>query len=65
MDKRAVHDCYNILSRDLRKKNRDEARASGAETELTDLENALEDLIEREDAAETEQRAVEDKKKED
>ena len=65
MDKRAVRDRYNNLSRELRKKIKNEEKASGIETEMTNLENALEDLIEREDAAESENRAVDDRKKQD
>ena len=65
VDKRGVRDRYNILARDLRRKNRDEEKASGIDTELTDLEKALEDLIEREDAVESEQRAADDQKKQD
>ena len=60
VDKRAVRDRYNNLSRELRKKIKNEEKASGIETEMTNLENALEDLIEREDAAESENRAVDD-----
>ena len=41
----------NNLARDLRKKIKNEEKASGIETEMTNLEKALEDLIEREDAA--------------
>ena len=63
--KRAVHDRYNNLARDLRKKIKHEEKASGIETEMTNLEKALEDLIEREDAAESEQRVVDDQKKQD
>ncbi|KAK2564477.1 hypothetical protein P5673_011919 [Acropora cervicornis] len=65
VDKRAVRDRYNNLSRELRKKIKNEEKASGIETEMTNLENALEDLIEREDAAESENRAVDDQKKQD
>ncbi|KAK2552518.1 hypothetical protein P5673_026359 [Acropora cervicornis] len=65
VDKRAVRDRYSNLSRELRKKIKNEEKASGIETEMTNLENALEDLIEREDAAESENRAVDDQKKQD
>ena len=50
-DKRAVRDCYNNLARELTKKIKNEERASSIETEMTNLEK---DLIEREDAAESE-----------
>ena len=65
VDKRAVRDRYNNLARELRKKIKNEEKASGIETEMTNLENALEDLIEREDAAESENRSVDDQKKQD
>ena len=65
VDKRAVRDRYNNLSRDLRKKIKNEEKASGIETDMTNVEKALEDLIEREDAAESEQREVNDQKKQD
>ena len=45
-DKRAVHDRYNNLARDLRKYVKNEKKASGIETEMTNLEKALGDLIE-------------------
>ena len=57
VDKRAVRDRYNNLARELRKKIKNGEKASGIETEMTNLENALEDLTEREDAAESENRA--------
>ena len=65
VDKRTVRDCYNNLSRDLRKKIKNEEKASGIETDMTNVEKALEDLIEREDTAESEQREVNDQKKQD
>ena len=52
VDRRAVRDRYKLLSDKLRKKLRDEAKASGIATEMTEVEVALEDFIEREDAAE-------------
>ena len=52
VDRRAVRDRYKLLSDKLRKKLRDEAKASGIATEMTEVEVALEDLIEREEAAE-------------
>ncbi|XP_067020485.1 mRNA export factor GLE1-like [Acropora muricata] len=62
VDKRAVRDRYNLLSRELRKLKREE-KESGIETDMTEVEMALEELIEKEDAAETEQRVVENQKK--
>ena len=61
--KRAVRDRYNLLSRELRNKLKREKKESGIETDMTEVEMALEELIEKEDAAETEQRVVENQKK--
>ena len=63
VDKRAVRDRYNNLARDLRKKIKNKEKASGIETEMTNLEKALEDLIEIEDATESEQRVLDDQKR--
>lgn len=63
VDKRAVRDRYNLLSRELRNKVKREEKESGIETDMTEVEMALEELIEKEDAAETEQRVVENQKK--
>ena len=49
LDQRAVRDRYNLLANKLRRKLKDEEKASGIETDMTELEAALEDLIERED----------------
>lgn len=61
--KRAVRDRYNLLSKELRTKLKTEERESGIETDMTEVEVALEELIEKEDAAETEQRVVDSQKK--
>ena len=63
VDKRAVRDRYNLLSKELRNKLKREEKESGIETDLTEVEMALEELIEKEDAAETEQRLVENQRK--
>ena len=63
VDKRAVRDRYNLLSRELRNKLKREEKESGIETDMTEVEMALEELIEKEDAAETEQRVDENQKK--
>ena len=63
VDKRTVRDRYNVLSRELRNKLKREEKESGIETDMTEVEMALEELIEKEDAAETEQRVVENQKK--
>ena len=49
LDQRAVRDRYNLLANKLRRKLKDEEKASGIETDMTELEAALEDLIKRED----------------
>lgn len=61
VDKRAVRDRYN-LSKELRTKLKTEERESGIKTDMTEVEVALEELIEKEDAAETEQRVVDSQK---
>ena len=64
IDKRAVRDRYNNnLAKELRKKLQNEEKASGIETGLVNVEKGVEDLIEREDAAETGQKAADDQKK--
>ena len=63
VDKRAVRDRYNLLAKELRKKLKREKKESGVETDMTEVEMALEELIEKEDAAETEQRVVDNQKK--
>ena len=61
VDKRAVRD--RLLLKELRNKLKREEKESGIETDMTEVEMALEELIEKEDAAETEQRVVENQKK--
>ena len=60
VDKRAVRDRYNLLSKELRNKLKREEKER---TDMTEVEMALEELIEKEDAAETEHRVVENQKK--
>jgi hypothetical protein len=52
VDNRAVRDRYNLLSTNYRRKLKKEVKESGIEVEMTDIEKALEALIEKEDAAE-------------
>jgi len=47
----------------LRNKLKREEKESGIETDLTEVEMALEELIEKDDAAETEKRVLENQKK--
>ena len=49
LDQRAARDRYNLLANKLRRKLKGEEKASGIETDMTELEAALEDIIERED----------------
>jgi len=63
VDKRAVRDRYNLLSKELRNKLKNEEKESGIETDMTEVEMALEELIEKEDAAETKQRVADNQKK--
>ena len=51
VDSRAVRDRYNLLSQKLRKKLKDEEKASGIDTEMSESETALEEIIEKEDAS--------------
>ena len=62
VDKRSVRDRYNHLAKILRKRLSDEKKESGIDTEMTGIEQALEELIEIEDAAETDQAAVNEQK---
>ena len=62
VDKRSVRDRYNHLAKILRKRLSDKKKESGIDTEMTDIEHALEELIEIEDAAETDQAAVNEQK---
>jgi hypothetical protein len=54
VDKRAVRDRYNLLSQRYRKKMKEEEKASGVSPEITEVEMALDSIIEAEDAAEEE-----------
>ena len=54
VDKWAVRNRYNLLSKELRNKLKREGKESGIETDMTEVEMALEELIEKEDASETE-----------
>ena len=62
-DRRAVWDRYNLLVRESKSKSKREEKENGIETDMTEVEKALEELTEKEDTAETEQRVVENQKK--
>ena len=53
VDSRAVRDRYQLLAQKLRKKLKGEEKASGIDTEMSETETAIEELIEKEDAAES------------
>ena len=53
VDSRAVRDRYQLLAQKLRKKLKSEEKASGIDTEMSETETAIEELIEKEDAAES------------
>jgi hypothetical protein len=63
VDKRAVRDRYNLLADRLRRKLKVEAKASGIETQMTECEQALELIMEKEDASEELQREKKETKK--
>ena len=52
VDNRAVRDRYNLLSSNLRRKLKREQKESGIVVDMSEVEKALESLIEKEDAAE-------------
>ena len=53
VDPRGVRDRYQLLAQKLRKKLKDEQKASGIDTEMSETENAIEELLEKEEAAES------------
>ncbi|CAH3124319.1 unnamed protein product [Porites lobata] len=68
LDRRGVRDRYNLLANKLRRKLKDERKASGIETDMSEVEVALEDLIEREDESNKQHKENQDqnlKRKED
>ena len=59
--KRSVRERYTLLSDKFRAKMRDEEKASGIDTDLSDVKKALEEIVEKE--AVVEETALNDKKK--
>ena len=49
VDQRAARDRYTLLSQKLRRKLREEEQASGIDADMTEVEDALEDIIDIED----------------
>ena len=45
VDPRGVRDRYQLLAQKLRKKLKDEQKASGIDTEMSETENAIEELL--------------------
>ena len=58
VDNRAVRERYALLADKLRRKLKEEKKASGIDTDMTETESALEELIEKEDAAEEDAEAA-------
>ena len=65
LDQRAVRERYKLLSNKLRRKLNDEMKASGIDTDMSEVEDMVEELIELEDASLEQQRLhqVEQQKK--
>jgi hypothetical protein len=51
VDTRAVRDRYTLLSQKVKRKLREEEQASGIDMDMTEVEDALEDILEIEDAS--------------
>ena len=64
VSQRSVRDRYNLLAKQLRVKLRKEESASGIETDMNEVERALQDIIEIEDASDQEQQEISDEKME-
>ena len=62
LDRRGVRDRYNLLANKLRRKLKDERKASGIETDMSEVEVALEDLIERKDKSDKQHKENQDQK---
>ena len=63
VDARAVRDRFSLLSQKLKRKLSEEKKASGIDTEMTETEDALEEIIEKENASEEVQDCDSDRKK--
>ena len=63
VNKRSVRERYTLLIEKLKKKLQEEKKASGIETDMNDVEKALEEILEKE--ADAENSLEVDKKKED
>lgn len=63
VDKRSVRDRYNLIAERFRRKMKAEEKASGIDTELTEVEEALQLITEKEDASEEMQKEQSETKK--
>ncbi|KAK3721423.1 hypothetical protein QZH41_008028 [Actinostola sp. cb2023] len=50
LDRRAVRERYNLLATELRRKLKNEEKASGIDTEMTEVEDAIEELISQDES---------------
>ena len=62
VSQRSVRDRYNLLAKQLRVKLQNEKSASGIQTDMSETEHALEEIIEIEDASDQEQQEISDEK---
>ncbi|XP_028407855.1 nucleoporin GLE1-like [Dendronephthya gigantea] len=63
VNQRSVRERYNLLAREFRKKTKDEESASGIEIDdVSEIDKALEDIVEVEDAADQNQQDVTEQK---
>ena len=61
---RDLYKTYNLLAKQLRVKLQKEKSASGIQTDISEIEHALEEIIEIEDASDQEQQELSDEKME-
>ena len=62
VSQRSVRYRYNLLAKQLQAKLQTEKSASGIETDMSEIEKALEEIIEIEDASDQEQQGISDEK---
>ena len=63
LDQSAIRDRYNLLSSKLRKKLSSEKKASGIDTEMSEVEDMIEELIQIEDDSTEKQRLNDEERK--
>ena len=63
VDKRSVRDRYNTIASELKAKLKREETASGIDTEMSEVEKALEEIIDKEQAADKTQQEDSDTKR--